>query len=369
MFSTIVLLALAAFSLALAAQTILGDYALAGTMLSAETWTSVSSSLGGRLSPTGGGRTVDGLSLGMLFLCSAAAAALLWLGGAALLARRTATSFASNMPALAGGFGWWLIPGAWVLVWTLAHLTGWETLQTALASTPQLWCALALAGFAATFFALGSRDDDAPAAGGRRGVPRVVWLAMAVYVVVFTAMNWQLYRGLHLPHGDSAMYEEHLWNLTHGKGFRSYLDPGLFLGEHIQVIHVALVPLHILWPSQMLLELCESLALAAGAVPVFLIARRHTGSDKAAALLACAYLLYFPAAVPRRRHRPEDLPADRLRRAAAAVGHRPHGTGKVPQHGRPAAARLERQGRLQHGDRPAGAVAAAPRRRGFGGLA
>lgn len=121
-----------------------------------------------------------------------------------------------------------------------------------------------------------------------------VWIAILIYVVAFTAMNWQLYFSLLLPHGDSAMYEEHLWNLLHGKGFRSYLDQGLFLGEHIQVIHVALLPAYVIWPSHLTLELCESLALALGALPVFWMARRHTDSAWVGVALAVAYLCYFP---------------------------------------------------------------------------
>lgn len=62
---------------------------------------------------------------------------------------------------------------------------------------------------------------------------RWVPVAIVACVVIFTTMNWQLYQGLLVPHGDSAMHEEHLWNITHGRGFRSYLDQGLFLGEHI----------------------------------------------------------------------------------------------------------------------------------------
>ena len=68
-----------------------------------------------------------------------------------------------------------------------------------------------------------------------------------------------------------------IWG-EHGKGFRSYLDQGVFLGEHIQVIHLALIPLHMLWPSHLLLEICESLALNSAAIAVFWIARRHTHS-------------------------------------------------------------------------------------------
>ena len=82
----------------------------------------------------------------------------------------------------------------------------------------------------------------------------ILVLLIAVSIVVFTAMNWRLWFNLRIPHGDSAMYEEHLWNLTHGKGFRSYLDQGLFLGEHIQVIHLLLLPLHVVWPSHLLLD-------------------------------------------------------------------------------------------------------------------
>ncbi|MCH8830844.1 MAG: DUF2079 domain-containing protein, partial [Planctomycetes bacterium] len=90
-------------------------------------------------------------------------------------------------------------------------------------------------------------------------------------------------------------YEEHLWNVTHGKGFRSYLDDGrLFLGEHVQGIHLLLIPFHLIWPSHLLLELCESLALASGAIPVFFLARRHTGSDRWGLCLAAAYLCSFP---------------------------------------------------------------------------
>ena len=99
---------------------------------------------------------------------------------------------------------------------------------------------------------------------------------------------------MRIPHGDSAMYEEHLWNVWHGKGFRSYLDQGLFLGEHIQVIHLALLPLHLIWPSHLMLELCQSLAIGATVFPVYSIAKRHTGRPLLAAVVGLLALLYFP---------------------------------------------------------------------------
>ena len=90
------------------------------------------------------------------------------------------------------------------------------------------------------------------------------------------------------------MYEEQLWNVWHGKGFRSYLDQGLFLGEHIQVIHLLLLPLHRIWPSYLLLELAASCSLAICVVPIFSMTKRHSGSSRAAMWLSLAWLLFFP---------------------------------------------------------------------------
>jgi uncharacterized membrane protein len=255
-----------------------------------------------------------------LFLILGSVSVLSWLAGAAWMARRQHLSFAAAAASWGlGGWLWWLVGGSWELARLFTFAAGSEGMQQFVLSSPSFWIAAGVAGWVATFFALASRRaaTDAtvaigaaprsetavgpaarsglpvPAADGYR-VPLAVWLCFAAYVVVFVAMNWQLYRSLRLPHGDSAMYEEHLWNLLHGKGFRSYLDQGIFLGEHVQVIHVLLVPLYLLWPSQLLLELCDSLLLAASCFPVYWMARRHTGQSTAAVWLAAACLLYFP---------------------------------------------------------------------------
>src|SRR5262249_44809902 len=152
------------------------------------------------------------------------------------------------------------------------------------------------AGWMTTFFAQARRpaprDDPLPL---KRVPPAAVWISVGAYFACFATLNWLLYEALLIPHGDSAMYEEHVWNLLHGKGFRSYLDNGRpFLGEHIQLIHLGVIPLYWLWPSHVLLELCQSAWLAAGAIPAYWIAQRHSGSRRGATLVAIAYLSYVP---------------------------------------------------------------------------
>jgi len=195
----------------------------------------------------------------------------------------------------------WSLPiAAWSVGWIVSLITPGNPLVALLVLTARLALAATLASWlwelirewlrtTSTFPGQDPSVSPSPLFGWGG-----VLIGMAVYVVIFTGMNWGLWFNLQLPHGDSSMYEEHLWNFLHGKGFRSYLDQGLFLGEHIQVVHLLLLPLYFFWRSHLLLELCESIALASGAIPVFLMTRRYTGSARAGTLMAWAYLLYFP---------------------------------------------------------------------------
>ncbi len=281
----------------LSLQIVLGDAGMAGTLsMSHGLWQRAVAVLGGK---TAGGRVLVETDFATLFLAGLAFALICWLLGAAVICRRSGRPFLQCLTDWGiSGWTWWLVPGLWVGLWSMTLFTAAEGFQQFVLGAVPLFYTVTLAGWSASFLNLAGRHSTAqkPLAVGQNDdhVSGRVWLAMSLFAVVFITMNWQLYHGLLIPHGDSAMYEEHLWNVTHGKGFRSDLDRGLFLGEHIQVIHLLLVPLHLFWPSQLLLELCESVTLASGAIAVFWLARRHTGSVNAAGLLACAYLFYFP---------------------------------------------------------------------------
>jgi len=189
-----------------------------------------------------------------------------------------------------------LIGSAWWLVWLVGSIGAAGVLQFAAGVLP-LWLMLSIAftvwaWLDALLFVPTGKPDVAQLSGSTAFSLMVMFAA--AWAAVSFWMNYRLYENLLIPHGDSAMYEEHLWNVWHGKGFRSYLDQGLFLGEHIQVIHLLLLPLHRLWPSHLLLEMAESVALASCSIPIYCIAKRHSKNATAAAMLGVAWLFFFP---------------------------------------------------------------------------
>ena len=221
-----------------------------------------------------------------------------WFSGAAILAGRLRISYSRSL--LIWGYLsslWWMLASSWTVFHFLALLAGWTSAALVISHLPEMWLSFASAGWMTTFVTLFVRwrcpTGQTQQASSSR-VPVAVWAAVLTYTLIFGVMNTLLYNNLLIPHGDSAMYEEHLWNLLHGKGFRSFIDKGLFLGEHIQVIHLGLIPIYLVWPSHVLLEWCESFALALGAIPVYWKAWRQTQCRWRATCLACAYLLYIP---------------------------------------------------------------------------
>ena len=295
----VVCVALGTLCCSLSLQTILSDRALAEHLMSAGSWQALLPDLGGVFVPTADGGRVDHLAVWPILERLSLFAIFGWIGGAVWIVLRTRQHFGRSLVDWGRiGWLWWLIPGGWEGLRLAAFAIGFGPLSSLLRATSEMWMAVSIAGWMATLCRMSTRSESAwnPSTLQRNSfrVPAAVWLAAGLYAAIFIAMNWGLWFSLRIPHGDSAMYEEHLWNLTHGKGFRSYLDQGLFLGEHVQVIHLLLLPVYLLWPSHLLLELSESLALASGAIPIFWIARRQTGSRRAGVLLATAYLLYAP---------------------------------------------------------------------------
>lgn len=127
--------------------------------------------------------------------------------------------------------------------------------------------------------------------------PRAVWAGSAAFAAVFGAASVLRHRAFGSGRFDLGNMTQAVWSTAHGDVLSVTDVHGeqiSRLGAHFDPILAALAPLWWLWPSPELLLVVQAVAVAAGAVPVFLLARRHLGAEWPAAALAAAYLLYPP---------------------------------------------------------------------------
>src|ERR671934_2861567 len=85
-----------------------------------------------------------------------------------------------------------------------------------------------------------------------------------------------------------------VWSTAHGHPLRITDIHGKQvsrLASHVDPILVLFAPLWQIWPSPDMLLVVQAVAVAAGAFPVFWLARKHLGSERAALGFALVYLL------------------------------------------------------------------------------
>ena len=88
-----------------------------------------------------------------------------------------------------------------------------------------------------------------------------------------------------------------VWSTAHGHplqvtGLRG--DEISRLAAHFDPILAAFAPLWLAWPSPDMLLTAQAVAVAIGALPVYRLARKHLGTERAGLAIALAYLLYPP---------------------------------------------------------------------------
>jgi uncharacterized membrane protein len=144
---------------------------------------------------------------------------------------------------------------------------------------------------------VGRRRLAARAWEGAFARPAAIYSAVAVYGLGFAAAVTLYYLGFHEPRLDLGDMVQAIWSTSHGHllMFSSPTGQELSrLGAHADVFLVLLVPFWLVWPSPLAILIAQALAVSAGAIPVFWLARKHLASERAATHLALAYLL-FPA--------------------------------------------------------------------------
>jgi uncharacterized membrane protein len=124
-----------------------------------------------------------------------------------------------------------------------------------------------------------------------------LWGAIAAYGAAFAAISIRRDHALETGRFDLGNMVQAVWATAHGHPLRITDlrgDQISRLAAHVDPILVLFAPFWRIWPSADLLLTVQAVAIALGALPVYRLARRHLGSERAALGFALAYLLYPP---------------------------------------------------------------------------
>jgi len=115
--------------------------------------------------------------------------------------------------------------------------------------------------------------------------------ALAVYVVCVSAIQLDTHRGLGTSSYDIGLYDQGVWLLSRFESPFVTLMGRNLLGDHASLILFLVVPFYWIVPGSETLIVLQTVVIAAGAVPIYLFARRHlTSSWTAFALAACWFI-------------------------------------------------------------------------------
>lgn len=126
-----------------------------------------------------------------------------------------------------------------------------------------------------------------------RTLPQIlVACAVLLWTGYFTQRSLDIHHGLGTSSYDSGLYDQGMWLLSRGQApFVTLMGRNMF-GDHTSFVLLFLVPFYWVAPGAWIMFFAQSAAIAAGAIPVFLYARRRLESEWFAVVAAGTYLLH-----------------------------------------------------------------------------
>ena len=122
----------------------------------------------------------------------------------------------------------------------------------------------------------------------------------AVYALMYITLTLLRHESYHSFGFDLGLFNQVFWNTTQGRPFESTMSQALpiphsLLGDHFSPVFLLLMPVYFVLPRPETLLVIQTLALALGAWPVFLLARLKLPPGFAP-LWVLAYFLFVPLA-------------------------------------------------------------------------
>jgi uncharacterized membrane protein len=146
-------------------------------------------------------------------------------------------------------------------------------------------------------------NPDRHPRSSRLGLYAVVVLAL-IYFLTFTVLTCARHTDFRTHALDTGTMDQAAWNTTHGRVlersplYRNPLDgprrENRLLDGKLELLFIPISALYWLWADPRLLFIVQTAFLAAGAFPLYSLARDKTNSSPVAVALTAAYLAYLP---------------------------------------------------------------------------
>lgn len=181
---------------------------------------------------------------------------------------------------------------AFGVLWPLVACMPLAVMTTFAQSVPFLFSFLAIFSCAVTAARVVARMSCGESSLGGHAVAIGTLLVMiGLATVVHTLLQINFFDHFMLGHADFGHFTEELKNAWLGRGLRSDSFPNTRLGWHFVPLMYVLVPGYALWPSPVYLMVVGALAVHLAALPVYVTARRLSGSTLVGWLFGVAWLL------------------------------------------------------------------------------
>jgi uncharacterized membrane protein len=120
----------------------------------------------------------------------------------------------------------------------------------------------------------------------------VLGILIGLYLAIFSFLTWRQHTYFGTAGFDMGIYDQGLWLLSRFREPFVTVRGLNYFGHHANYATIVLVPAYWLGAGPRFLYLFETAVLAAGAVPIWLLARERLKSEWLSVTLAASYLLH-----------------------------------------------------------------------------
>ena len=130
---------------------------------------------------------------------------------------------------------------------------------------------------------------------------RIAFGIVVLYALVFGSLSLVRHWAFHSTALDLGVFDQVLWNTVHGRFVESTLslercDPHSFFLDHFSPALLLIVPFYAVVPRPETLIVVQTIALALGAWPIYLLARHYLPRGEQRLVWVAAYVLSAPLA-------------------------------------------------------------------------